>query len=921
MPASAIQSPHALPHRPDPDLNEDIKTIQYNSLMELNALTSLVLKVNASISIHGLLRRKATSAGSTAWLDVAFCVSRMGFLLHMSHVPLTLPITNLLRQFQQDPTILDSIDSRYRFELIFTPSGTTASASVGVAMASVIERNVSAIVGEFTSTNALATGMALGSYFKTPMCSGSAGSGDLSDKNNYPLTFRTLPESTWFGVTFAVFIQQMGWRNAVAFYSNDALGQSLAAAFRIAGRAKNLNILFVPFDPAATDLTPQFSQIANSYIRVIVFLTTVDVGQPVLIQAKDYGLVGPDFVWMGTMSFNIIVSRNSDPALRARASAASNGLFFIDRSIQSTPAMIQMESSWAQQYPNTSIALYSHEFYDCTLALARGLVRLANQVGYNNVITRNYSLSGVLPLFLQPFDGASGRVEFDANGNRFRMAGLVNNIVDGVITPAYRVLPNETLEALQGPKFFANDGKVPRDKPLQMAMFLTWSEVGPQLYAAFMAVILLAFVGSAIYVAKHRKKPAIKSLSWTFLLFMDIGCILMLIGVFLGLGQPTNATCMAQVTGWTLGGGIVLSSCTAKAFRIYRVYDNTLLSKSWGFKDRELAQAVSAVLIVESILLAVALGLVPINAVEVSTPLTISYRCKLPTNSSIGGFIAGFTLLGFLVLLLFSVLFFAYRTRHIKSVYGESSWLLYMSQNMTVIGGAMVPFLMFDFGQQQRMADWVVIILQTYVMLFTYWSVVGRIVLMAHFEAPYNPSMQNLKGDGTTAAGSPSGIKTFAIGTKPASTSNENPQTRHAVGIFPVKKCGSILATWVKHRVTLCARNGYMTITPDAEKAKRGSIHEVIPLQPSSFKPTVPEHPLVIQILAPLPSSSSWFIQFPDQETYDTWCIYVSETSGSMSSLPTTSEGGGSAGGGGSTADASNVVRSTSVIRKGSRLG
>ncbi|ORZ39131.1 hypothetical protein BCR44DRAFT_96606, partial [Catenaria anguillulae PL171] len=103
-----------------------------------------------------------------------------------------LPIVNTLRHFQHDPTILNSIDPRYSFELIFTPSGRTTSASVAVAVSSVVEQNVSAIVGEFSSGNSLALGMALGSYFKTPMCSGSSGTVELSDKANYPLAFRTL---------------------------------------------------------------------------------------------------------------------------------------------------------------------------------------------------------------------------------------------------------------------------------------------------------------------------------------------------------------------------------------------------------------------------------------------------------------------------------------------------------------------------------------------------------------------------------------------------------------------------------------------------------------------------------------------------------------------------------------------------------
>ncbi|ORZ39132.1 hypothetical protein BCR44DRAFT_230830 [Catenaria anguillulae PL171] len=77
----------------------------------------------------------------------------------------------------------------------------------------------------------------------------------------------------------------MGWRNVVALHSNDAQGQSSVAAFRAAAGVRGINALVVPFDPRADDWTPQFNQIASSYNRIIVFLTTSDNGQALLLQA------------------------------------------------------------------------------------------------------------------------------------------------------------------------------------------------------------------------------------------------------------------------------------------------------------------------------------------------------------------------------------------------------------------------------------------------------------------------------------------------------------------------------------------------------------------------------------------------------------------------------------------------------------
>ncbi|KAI9187847.1 hypothetical protein H9P43_002238 [Blastocladiella emersonii ATCC 22665] len=772
-------------------------------------------------------------------------------------------IVNTLKIFEADPTLLNSLDSRFNFTLVFTATSDVQVGAVQATLGSVLDSGVHAIVGDLTSSLTFPQALAIGGRFRTFMCSGSATSDLLSDKANYPTFFRSIPDDPQQGVVLGAFIRNMGWSYVAVFASQDSYGQSISAAFFANAASYNITIATKQFfDITTTQFGAQIAAVKQTAARVILLLGNPEGGTALLIQARKEGIVGPDYAWVGPESLVDLFLRELDAATTAKLTEATQGLMYIFPGLQRTTRTAEFEGRYTALYPGESIPPYAHFYYDCAVALARGLIRLADKVGYANASQHMYP-NVTLADFFSSFPGTTGTVAIDSNGNRLGTF-QVNNFRDGVATPVYQIFPDHSQLMLNEPRFFSGSSMIPADRPTPVPLILMWSDMGVMAFGIFMALLIIAFIAAGAYLFVNRHLALVRQLTFSFLMLINFGCVLMLASLFLFIDVPTSGMCVAEVWLMVTGGNIVLTCSVAKAYRIWSIFDNAAMGLTRRITNKDLFRGVVCALAVQTLILSVWFGVWPLQAERIDSITHYTYRCF-----SRGPPVWHYSMMGVLVFFMGSLLlllvFLAYRTRKVHTAYGESIWLLYSAQNVLILASALIPFNLFDFGTQKMQAMWITLVLLVYGVVFTFYALVGRIALMIRLADNKSPSVA-----GRSTQFEPHTILTTASSQWSTLEQNKssNRQRHHLVGTFPVKRGDTLLTTWKMHRVALCTVQGILTMHPNSRAAHDGDV--ILPLTPTLAATVVPGFDKCIRVNA-IRAPRYWLIQFPTTAEYDRW--------------------------------------------------
>jgi branched-chain amino acid transport system substrate-binding protein len=240
----------------------------------------------------------------------------------------------------------------------------------------------------------------------------TASSPDLSGVSRW--TFRVISSDSLNGVILARFASRIGgtaaqYKHASVLYENDSYGRGLADAFRRAFRGT-----IVSFDPISEKLDPEPFV---AYLRMrqpgIVFVAgREESALRILREAKRQGVQA---IFLGGDGWQGVVSDT----------AASNGAYVgtsfnaADRS----PAVQRFVRTFQQKYkakPDAFAALA----YDATNLIAQALIAK----GRDRKGVRDYfeSLTAA-----DPFQGVTGPVYFNSNGDPIGMGFHVAQVVNG----------------------------------------------------------------------------------------------------------------------------------------------------------------------------------------------------------------------------------------------------------------------------------------------------------------------------------------------------------------------------------------------------------------------------------------------------------------------------------------------------------
>ncbi|ORZ35770.1 periplasmic binding protein-like I [Catenaria anguillulae PL171] len=679
------------------------------------------------------------------------------------------------------------------------------------------------------------TALAVGQRYRMWLCSGSSSSLEMSDKVDFPRTFRTIPDDPQLGFALAAFIVGQGWRNVATLACADAYGQSLYNSF-VQGAARfGINIRITQtFNLGATQATNQLNVIKDSGWRVIVYMGQTYEGKFLLAEARDMGLVGDNYVWVtGDGLASIFIG--SQPRGLETIQLATNGLMIVFPAEKENANTLRLKEKWTAAYPDIAIPPYGLMWADCILALARGLIRLADTHGYANVAAGRHN--GTLSDFLLPFEGVSGSVAFhQTTGDRLGEYTVFYGR-DGVFIPSLSILPNYTQFRLRPLLYHSGTSLIPFDRAQPGPALYRWDDDRAGSVIAIVLVTASIMLAACGYIAVHRREQAVRHLSFAFLMLISIGCLCIVLSPLLNLGMATPELCAGNVAMLLTGVHLILACSAVKAYRIYFIFENAMLGKSKRITTKSLLLSVSVLMAVHFTLLAFFLALTPIQVREIpgsepylrcTPPLSISQPSALAIATSALIFV-------YLGLLSLVVLVLAFRTRNVSQQWGESIWLFYAMQTVALATVILIPFYALEVGNRATTA-WLQLVLTVYAAGFAYYSLVGRVAVLVFIqktnarlqaaviggsttlgvaasmanEQSQKLALERRNGGGAGSSSGRGGQKSAGDGSVTGAQVAESVKVdgMHLVGQFAIKREDVLFSAWKVHELSVCFRQG-----------------------------------------------------------------------------------------------------------------
>ena len=212
-----------------------------------------------------------------------------------------------------------------------------------------------------------------------------------------PYFFRVCPADDEQAKIIAQWVLEKGYQNVGLIYTNNSWGKPLAEAFTKYYEQKGGKVVvFEAVEEKSTDIRSQLSQIKAAKLNVIVSPTYPVEGGNLLRQAKELGI---NVDYYGGDNWDA-------PEFLTAAGEAANGAFFVDPSEPKGDIFSTFAKKYKAEYgeePDINAAFG----YDALLALA-------------NAIKKVKTLDGPSlreELFNVSFEGATGNIEFDENGD------------------------------------------------------------------------------------------------------------------------------------------------------------------------------------------------------------------------------------------------------------------------------------------------------------------------------------------------------------------------------------------------------------------------------------------------------------------------------------------------------------------------
>ncbi len=302
---------------------------------------------------------------------------------------------------------------------------TEPQAGVDAAQRLVSVQGVSAIVGALSSGVTIPVASSVSSVEGIPQISNASTSPVMTDLDDNDFLFRTTPSDAFQGTALAAVAVEKGVRNAAILYINNDYGEGLANAFAQAFEAAGGTVVGSSgYEPGQASYRGELNQVADGDAPLLL-IGYPENGQTILRQALEGGYFTEFFFTDGMKSPQIVENLGAQYL---------NGSFGTAAEARSdTDAAQHFQSSYEQAYGEVPPVPYIDTAYDAVhlVALAAVAAGSTDPVAIRDHLRAVNDPNGEIVGpgqfaeavdFLEAgtainYQGASGSVDFDANGD------------------------------------------------------------------------------------------------------------------------------------------------------------------------------------------------------------------------------------------------------------------------------------------------------------------------------------------------------------------------------------------------------------------------------------------------------------------------------------------------------------------------
>ncbi|KAF8985172.1 hypothetical protein BGZ46_005718 [Entomortierella lignicola] len=699
---------------------------------------------------------------------------------------------------------------------------------------------VSGVIGDVSSALTVQSAL-LTSRLSIPQCSYSAGSTQLSSKEDYGYFFRTIPTEVMFGRVMMDFVTNRGWKSVAVFYTGDALGSEMMDNIELQAKKRNITIGYRrAFWEMGTssDIGPGLDGLKDSGQRIVV-VAAVGVPQARLIlEAVRKGVVSKDFVWLA-------INQVTEPLLMEGSALKPmdlNGLFMFDNMLRlhGYPPYESFLDRWAAlspvEYPyagERDISSNEAQAYSCMMVMANGFAKAVK----NNSTALDLLASGKLGPMLKPLDmntnytGPGGPMVFDEAGDVVYGNFILYNFQNGRIVEIGTSYSG-VLSLSSSPMYYDGTHIAPSETaPLRVLNPAFSSPIAIVIMSVAGLGVLFSVV-TMVIVILHRDAQVIKASSPLFCCLELCGFILLYFSVIMGLDIPNKFLCIARPFTLNVGFILVVSNIVVKNFRVYRIFHNIYVTKR-VIRDSHLLKIVGTILIVSLTVMTVWFLKTPPGLNQVVMPdLTTYWDCSSQSGDTAPYFVILFI---YNVALLLLATYLAYKNRNVTANYNECRQIAFVVYNILLSGCIAMPTVFLPQNQYLTkffLSNVVVLFGTTVSLMFMFlpklmklYSQIERRKYPDHTEEADDSSFDGLfnrnswLNNGSAIGGGGSTVGGYAAGGRKGSvTSLEDSKgdtlRESHLGYMGVKfqnRYFPFLASWCMRRVILFPTDQYFT--------------------------------------------------------------------------------------------------------------
>lgn len=315
------------------------------------------------------------------------------------------------------------IDGR-RVELVVKDDEADAEHAIEVATELRDDPRVVAVIGHVNSSATLAAASAYNAEPAVTQISPASSSPQISDAGEW--TFRVCPTDLQHGPALADWASdELGGRRIAVLYANDAYGRGVLESFRAAVERHGAEVIAAdPYHPAVIDddraLDPYVERAIDRGMDVLMIAGQAEEAQVALAAARRLGFDGPVMGADGLTS----ITQAGDVAEGVFVSSA----FLPDRSAETARAFVDAYRDRYGELPDHRGAM--------TYDAIRLVVDAVREVGTDRRAIRDY-VAGVGGE-RSAFDGVSGAIAFDENGDVVDKPIAIGVVRDGQLVSARR---------------------------------------------------------------------------------------------------------------------------------------------------------------------------------------------------------------------------------------------------------------------------------------------------------------------------------------------------------------------------------------------------------------------------------------------------------------------------------------------------